>query len=240
MRQRPLTVAVALCALVAAGVLLSRMGSEFMPKLDEGSILIESRKLPGVSVTQSVALSTQVEGLLLKQFPELVSIVTKIGRPDLATEAMGVHQGDIYVLLKPRSEWKRFSSKAQLIEAMAKALEEVPGMAFNFTQPMAMRLDEVVSGVKADLALKIFGEDSRVLEQLGERALRIVSTVRGSADAQTEIVSGIAGMTVTADRAALARYGLNVADLRDALDVVVSGKAVSTLIEGNLMTAGWL
>ncbi len=231
-RQRLLTVAVALCALVTAGILLSRMGSEFMPKLDEGSILIESRKLPGVSVTQSVALSTQVEGLLLKQFPELTSIVTKIGRPDLATEAMGVHQGDIYVLLKPRSEWKRFSSKAQLIEAMAKALEEVPGMAFNFTQPMAMRLDEVVSGVKADLALKIFGEDSRVLEQLGERALRIVSTVRGSADAQTEIVSGIAGMTVTADRAALARYGLNVADLRDALDVVVSGKAVSTLIEG--------
>ncbi len=231
-RQRLLTVAVALCALVAAGVLLSRMGSEFMPKLDEGSILIESRKLPGVSVTQSVALSTQVEGLLLKQFPELTSIVTKLGRPDLATEAMGVHQGDIYVLLKPRSEWKRFSSKAQLIEAMAKALEEVPGMAFNFTQPMAMRLDEVVSGVKADLALKIFGEDSRILEQLGERALRIVSSVRGSADAQAEIVSGIAGMTVTADRAALARYGLNVADLRDALDVVVSGKAVSTLIEG--------
>ena len=231
-RQRLLTVAVALCALVATGALLSRMGSEFMPKLDEGSILIESRKLPGVSITQSVALSTQVEGLLLKQFPELVSIVTKIGRPDLATEAMGVHQGDIYVLLKPRSEWKRFSSKAQLIEAIAKALEEVPGMAFNFTQPMAMRLDETVSGVKADLALKIFGEDSRVLEQLGERALRIVSTVRGSADAQAEIVSGIAGMTVTADRAALARYGLNVADLRDALDVVVSGKAVSTLIEG--------
>ena len=231
-RRRLLVLAVALGALAMAGVALSRMGSEFMPKLDEGSILIESRKLPGVSVTQSVAMSTQVESLLLEQFPEIASIVTKLGRPDLATEAMGVHQGDIYVLLQPREKWKRFDSKAALIEALDKALAGVPGMAFNFTQPMAMRLDEVVSGVKADLALKIFGEDSQVLEQLGDRALRILSGVRGAADAQVEIVSGVAELTVTADRTALARYGLNVADLRDALDVVVSGKVVSTLVEG--------
>ncbi|MCC6540090.1 MAG: efflux RND transporter permease subunit, partial [Bryobacterales bacterium] len=231
-RHRVITLGVALAALGAAGVLLTRMGSEFMPKLDEGSILIESRKLPGVSVTQSVELSTQVEQLLLRQFPEISGIVTKIGRPDLATEAMGIHQGDVYVLLKPHEQWPRPRTKEQLIEAMDKALEDVPGMAFNFTQPMAMRLDEVVSGVKADLAVKIFGEDSRVLEQLGDRALRIVSGVRGAADAQVEIVSGITELTVTADRAALARYGLNVSDLRDAMEVVVSGKAVSTLIDG--------
>jgi cobalt-zinc-cadmium resistance protein CzcA len=209
------------------------MGSEFMPRLDEGSILIESRKLPGVSVTQSAILSTQVESLLMKSFPEIASVVTKLGRPDLATEAMGVHQGDIYVLLKPRREWKRFEgSKERLIEAMDEALKGVPGMAFNFTQPMAMRLVVTVSVVKADLALKIFGEDTAVLESLGERALRILGSVRGAADAQVEVVSGVAEMRVTADRAALARYGLNVADLRDALDVVVSGKQVSTLIDG--------
>ncbi len=231
-RHRIVTLVFALGTLAGAGVLLSRMGSEFMPRLDEGSILIESRKLPGVSVTQSVALSTQVEKLLMQGFPEIAGIVTKIGRPDLATEAMGVHQGDMYVLLKPRAQWKRFLSKEALIEALDKALADVPGMAFNFTQPMAMRLDEVVSGVKADLALKLFGEDSAVLEQLGDRALKILSSVRGAADEQVEIVSGVAEMTVTADRAALARYGLNVADLRDAMDVVVSGKEVSTLIEG--------
>ena len=231
-RQRLITLAVAAGMLVWAGVVLSHIGSEFMPRLDEGSILIESRKLPGVSVTQSVALSTQVEQILMKGFPEVASIVTKIGRPDLATEAMGVHQGDLYVLLKPRAQWKRFASKVELIEAMDKALADVPGMSFNFTQPMAMRLDEVVSGVKADLAIKIFGEDSAVLEQLGDRALRILSGVRGAADEQVEIVSGVAEMTVSADRAALARYGLNVADLRDALDVVVSGMSVSTLIDG--------
>jgi len=231
-RGRAVMLAFALAALATAGVLLMRMGSEFMPKLDEGSILIESRKLPGVSVTQSVDLSTQVEQLLLRQFPEISGIVTKVGRPDLATEAMGIHQGDIYVLLKPHSQWPTQRTKEQLIEAIDKALKEVPGMAFNFTQPMAMRLDEVVSGVKADLAVKIFGEDSRVLEQLGDRALRIVSGVRGAADAQVEIVSGITEMTVTADRVALARYGLNVADLRDAMEVVVSGKLVSTLIDG--------
>ncbi len=232
-RHRYVTIALAVGALAGAGVLLSRMGSEFMPRLDEGSILIESRKLPGVSITQSAVLSTQVEGLLLKGFPEIASIVTKLGRPDLATEAMGVHQGDMYVPLKPRAEWKRFNgSKAELIDALDKALADVPGMAFNFTQPMAMRLDEVVSGVKADLALKVFGEDRAVLEQIGDRALRVLSSVRGAADSQVEIVSGVAEMTITADRAALARYGLNVSDLRDAMEVVVSGAVVSTLIDG--------
>jgi len=122
-RYRLVTMGFAMAALALAGVLLSQMGSEFMPRLDEGSILIESRKLPGVSVTQSVALSTQVENVLMKGFPEISSVVTKIGRPDLATEAMGVHQGDIYVLLKPRSEWKRFGrSKPQLIEAIDKSM----------------------------------------------------------------------------------------------------------------------
>ena len=231
-RHRLVTLSFALAMLAGAGVVLSRMGSEFMPRLDEGAILIESRKLPGVSLSQSVTMSTEVERVLLNQFPEISSVVTKLGRPDLATEAMGIHQGDIYVLLKPRAEWKRFPEKVQLIEAMDKALESIPGVAFNFTQPMAMRLDEVVSGVKADLALKVFGEDSRILEQIGDKALRVVSGVRGAADAQVEIVSGIGEMTVTADRAALARYGLNVADVRDAVNVVVSGAVVSTMIDG--------
>jgi cobalt-zinc-cadmium resistance protein CzcA len=230
LRHRLPPVALAVAALAAAIASLAYIGTEFMPKLDEGSILVETRKLPGISLSDSVRISTRIEKTLMR-FPEISGIVTKIGRPDLATEAMGVHQGDVYVLLKPYAQWTRFHGKEQLIEEMDKALRPVPGVAFNFTQPMAMRLDEVVSGVKADLAIKIFGEDPRVLEELAARALRTLAGVRGAADAQMEIVSGVAEMTVKTDRAALARYGLNVSDIRDLLNIVAGGAEVSTFID---------
>jgi cobalt-zinc-cadmium resistance protein CzcA len=227
-------IAAVLMALAILGIgigSLGWIGTEFMPRLDEGSLLVESRKLPGIALTESVAISTRVEQTLM-QFPEVSGVVTKIGRPDLATEAMGIYQGDIYILLKPRPEWKRVATKEQLIEAMDQALAPIPGVAFNFTQPMAMRLDEVVSGVKADLAVKIFGEDSNVIEPLAERALRILASVPGAADVQMEVVSGVAELTVRANREALARYGLNVADVRDHIEVIVGGKGVSTLVDG--------
>lgn len=210
---------------------LAFIGTEFMARLDEGSILIESRKLPGISLTESAITSTRIEKIIL-QFPEVTSVVTRIGRPDVATEAMGINQGDIYVLLKPRDQWTRFSNKDQLIEALSRSLERVPGVSFNFTQPMAMRLDETISGIKADVAIKIFGEDPAVLDQLAERALRIVSAVPGSADAQMEIVSGVAELRIDIDRDRLARYGLNVSDVRDLMDVAIGGKTVSEMIEG--------
>ncbi len=221
-------------AVVVLGVTLSSLayiGTEFMPRLDEGSILIETRKLPGISLSESVAISTRIEQLVM-ELPEVEGVVTKIGRPDLATEAMGIYQGDVYVMLKPRSQWVRFRSKEELIEALGEALEKAPGVAVNFTQPMAMRLDEVVSGVKADVALKIFGEDPVVLEGLAEEALGILAGIRGAADPQMEIVSGVAELRVEVDREALARYGLNVSEVRETIDAVVGGITVSEMIEG--------
>ncbi|MBL8292947.1 MAG: efflux RND transporter permease subunit [Bryobacterales bacterium] len=206
------------------------IGTEFMPKLDEGSILIQTKKLPGISLPESVNISTEIEKVV-HDFPEVKNVVSKLGRPDLATEAMGIYEADVYLILTPHEQW-RFKTKPELIDALDKALQPIPGVAFNFTQPMAMRLDETVSGVKADLAVKIFGEDPRILEQQGERALRILSGVKGSADVQMEILSGVAELTIEADRAALARYGLNISDVRDVVEVVVSGTQVSTLIEG--------
>jgi cobalt-zinc-cadmium resistance protein CzcA len=158
--------------------------------------------------------------------------VSKAGRPDLATEAMGIYESDVYVLLKPHEEWTTARTKEELIDAMAERLAKVPGMAYNFTQPMAMRLDETVSGIKADVALKIFGEDPAVLEQSAERALRILQTVRGAADTQAEIISGVGELQVQVDRTALARYGLNVTDVRQLLDSTTGGLKVSELIEG--------
>jgi cobalt-zinc-cadmium resistance protein CzcA len=231
LRARIATAAAALAVVAVAIASLAFIGTEFMPRLDEGSILIETRKLPGIALSDSVSISTRVEQIV-KQFQPVESIVTKIGRPDVATEAMGINQGDVYVILRPREQWAGYESKERLIEAISEKLEQVPGVAFNFTQPMAMRLDEVVSGIKADVAVKIFGEDSRVLEQKAEQALRVLSAIPGAADAQMEIVSGAAELTVEPDRSQLARYGFNVSDVRQVIETAIAGHAVSDMVEG--------
>jgi cobalt-zinc-cadmium resistance protein CzcA len=225
------TVLVAVVLVVASTGSLAWIGTEFMPRLDEGSILIETRKLPGISLSESVAIGNRVERAILG-FDEVSGVVSKIGRPDLATEAMGIYQGDVYVLLKPKSEWRTVATKEELIDKLSESLETIPGVAYNFTQPMAMRLDEVVSGIKADVAVKIFGEDPAVLEQKSEQALRIISSIPGAADAQMEIVSGVAELTVRVRRRDLARYGLNVADVREVVETAVGGRYVADLIDG--------
>ncbi len=221
-------------AAIVLGVAIGSLffiGTEFMPQLDEGSILVETRKLPGVSLTDSVEISKRIEQRL-RTFPEISDVVIKIGRPDFATEAMGINEGDTYLLLKPINTWKRFHTKEDLISALDKELGRIPGIAYNFTQPMAMRIDETISGVKADLAIKVFGDDFRTLDTLGQQALRIVSTVRGAADAQMEITSGVAELSVRVNRAALARYGLNVTNVEEAVAAGGSGSVVSQVIDG--------
>lgn len=216
--------------LVALGSLVY-IGTEFMPRLDEGSILIETRKLPSVSLSESVNISTEVEKVL-RGFPEVTSVVTKIGRPDLATEAMGIYQGDVYVNLKPMSEWTTASTKDGLISAIADRLNRFPGVVYNFTQPMAMRLDEVVSGVKADVAVKIFGDDERVLDRKADEVMAILKRIPGTADLQKEIFAGAAEWQIILDREELARYGLNVSDVRELVETAVSGRSATELIQG--------
>jgi heavy metal efflux system protein len=229
--HRVVTLAAALVVLGTAIGSLFFIGTEFMPRLDEGSILVETRKLPGVSLTESVVISKRIEQRL-REFPEIADVVVKIGRPDFATEAMGINEGDTYLLLKPMDTWTRFHSKDQLIAAVDKALSGIPGIAYNFTQPMAMRIDETISGVKADLAIKIFGDDFGTLDSLGQRVQREVAAIRGAADAQMEITSGVAELSIDVDRAALARYGLNVTDVQETVAASGSGELVSEVIEG--------
>ena len=230
-KHRYLSVSAAVLALAAAVGSLFFIGTEFMPKLDEGSILVETRKLPGISLTDSVEISKRVEKSL-RAFPEIADVVTKIGRPDFATEAMGINQGDVYVLLRPVETWQRFHSKRELVTALDDALSGIPGISYNFTQPMEMRLDETVSGVKSDLAVKIFGNDFRVLDQLSHQALRVISTVRGAANPQVEITTGVAELSVHVDRDALARYGLDVSDVEQAVEAGASGSVISEVIDG--------
>ncbi len=228
--RRVVTLSSAAILVVALGSLFF-IGSEFMPRLDEGSILLETRKLPGISLTESIAISKRVEDTL-RSFPEISDVTTKIGRPDFATEAMGIHEGDVYIALHPQKEWKRFKTKEELIGALDKALSTIPGIVYDFTQPMAMRLDETVSGVKADVAIKIAGEDFKQLNSLAHQVLRQVQTVPGAADAQMEMSSGVPELSVRIRRTALARYGLNVTDVQQAVEASASGLPVSEMIDG--------
>src|SRR6266704_2784683 len=230
-RYRRITVAAAIVILVVAFWGLSVIGPEFMPKLDEGSILVETRKLPGISLTDSVEISKLIEQRL-RAFPEIADVVIKIGRPDFATEAMGINEGDTYLLLRPMKEWHRFHTKDELIEAIDRDLAQIPGLAYNFTQPMAMRVDETVSGVKADLAIKVFGDDFDQLDSLAQQVLHTAAGVRGAADAQIQLTSGVPDLTVQVDRGALARYGLNVTDVQEAVEAGASGSVVSQIIDG--------
>ena len=231
MDHQAITVGSAIVLLAIALGSLFFIGTEFMPRLDEGSILVETRKLPGVSLTESVEISKSIEQKL-RSFPEIADVVIKIGRPDFATEAMGINEGDTYLILRPTNNWKRFHTKEELIGALDMELSTIPGIAYDFTQPMAMRIDETVSGVKADLAIKIFGDDFNTLDRLGQQVLRAVARVRGAENPQMEVTSGVADLSIRVDRAALARYGLNVTDIQEAVAAGGSGNLISQVIDG--------
>jgi cobalt-zinc-cadmium resistance protein CzcA len=232
LHHRYVTVGLALLAVVVSLSSLAWIGTEFMPKLDEGSLLITTKKLPGIALSDSVRISQRVEQTV-RSFDEVETVVTKLGRTDLATDAMGTYEGDVYIVFKPRSTWKNpDKTKEQIADEMRAKLEKIPAVAYNFTQPMAMRLDEVVSGIKADIALKIFGDNPDILERKADQALRIISSIPGATDAQREIVSGFAEMRVEIDRQKIARYGLNVMDVRNIVEAAVHGRFIDTLIDG--------
>jgi len=225
----PIAAALALLAVALGSV--PYLGTEFMPRLDEGAILIQTKALPGINLPTSVEASRRVQQIV-GQFPEVAHVVSKLGRPDVATEAMGVYEGDVYVVLKPEVRWMTVAQKADFIERMEKSLQAMPGMEFNFTMPMAMRLDETVSGVKADVAVKVFGDDSAKLTEIADKVKTAVGPVAGIADLQMELSEGVGELRVQPRREVLARYGLTINDLRDAVDSTTGGIAVSEFVEG--------
>ena len=229
--HRVLVVTAGSLLIAAALGSLRFIGTEFMPRLDEGSVLVQVLRLPSISLSRSVDIGLEVERTLL-EVPEVTGVVSTLGRPDLATEAMGIYESDVFVNLKPPEQWSTADTKEGLTEAMAAALSKIPGVVYNFTQPMAMRLDETISGVRADVAVKIFGPDEHLLDRTADQVLRVLGRVRGAADAQKQVFSGAAEWQVVVDREELARYGLNVSDVRDLVQVAVGGKAVTEVIDG--------
>jgi cobalt-zinc-cadmium resistance protein CzcA len=206
------------------------IGTEFMPTLDEGSLVITSLKLPGISLSQSIAIQKQIDHTI-RSFPEVSTVVAKMGRPDLATEAMGVDETDAYINFRPKKYWHG-KTKQELANELQAALDKIPGVGYEFTQPMEMRMDETIAGARGDVALKIFGPDLTTLEQLGHRTFAILSSVHGASEPQLERIDGATNLDIKIDREAAARYGLNVSDIQEFIQSLIGSSQVSEMIQG--------
>ncbi len=226
-----LVVGFALVLIVASVGSLGWIGTEFMPKLDEGAILINTRRLPSISLAEATTMSQQAERIV-KQFPEVVTAVTKEGRPDLATEAMGLFEGDLYVILKPREEWKTATDREGLIAAFDSALAVIPGLTISFTQPLAMRLDEAESGIKTDLGIKVTGPDLEQNQVIAHTLLRVLKSVPGNADAMIEVSEGAGQVRMQLKRETMAQYGVSVTDVRQAIELAMGAQVASELVDG--------
>ena len=209
------------------------LGAEFVPTLEEGAIAMHAIRLPSVSLEESVRATTRVERVLLERFPdEIETVVSKTGRPEVATDPMGVELSDVIIMLTPVSEWSAAETKDALIEAMERTLhDEVPGQLFSFSQPIEMRMNELISGVRSDVAVNIYGEDLAALKSAGDELVKILRTVPGAADVKAEQSAGLPVLRVQIDRDRIARYGINVSDVLDAV-AAMGGRRVGEVFEG--------
>lgn len=233
LRFPKLTAALALLIFLASVAAVSFMGAEFIPQLDEGSIVVMMYRLPGISVTESLHGNKIIESVLL-EFPEVATVYCRTGRPEVATDPMGIEQSDVYIMLKPLSDWPHKRSKADLIAAMKSRLEEdAPGAAYSFSQPIQMRMQELMeAGLRSDIAAKLYGDDLDVLREQSERIAAVLQRIPGAADIRTEKVSGLPYTRIHIRRDAIARHGLNASDVLNTIEAI-GGKVVGNVIEGN-------
>ncbi|CAM5283982.1 Cation efflux system protein CzcA OS=Afipia felis OX=1035 GN=czcA_1 PE=3 SV=1 [Afipia felis] len=204
-RNRGLVAALAVLLVIASGILASRMGGEFIPSLDEGDIAMHAMRIPGTSLSQAIEMQRSLEAAV-REFPEVKEVFAKIGTAEVATDPMPPNVADNFIMLKPRAEWPDpRRSKADLVKAIEKRVEELPGNAYEFTQPIQMRFNELISGVRSDVGVKIFGDDLDTLIQVANQVQSVLQTIPGAADVKTEQVSGLPVLTVKLNRPALAR-----------------------------------
>ncbi|MFW2389262.1 MAG: efflux RND transporter permease subunit [Polyangiales bacterium] len=227
------TFAIASAIFALSIVAVPFLGAEFVPTLDEGAIAMHAIRLPSVSLEESIEATTRVEQVLREKFAdEIETVLSKTGRPEVATDPMGVELSDVIIMLTPISNWTAADTKEELIEAMEHTLhEEVPGQRFSFSQPIEMRMNELISGVRSDVAVNIYGENLAALRKAGDDLVRILRTVPGAADVKAEQSAGLPVLRVRVDRDRIARYGINVSDVLDAV-AAMGGRNVGEVFEG--------
>jgi cobalt-zinc-cadmium resistance protein CzcA len=232
LRRRLVVVALAVIAMVGALVLVPRLGTEFVPVMDEGAFDMDVQLIPGVSLEQAMKTAGEVEERL-KRFPELETVVSRTGQTGVAIEARGVDKTGFVGALKPRDQWTSAHSREELIEKMRDSLTDIPGMVFTFSQPIQCRIDELVAGTRAQVILKLFGDDTDVLRGKAGEMAAILGNIRGGADLVVERLAGQPYLTVTVDRDKVARYGVNTGDVLRVIEVAIGGKPLSRLYQQN-------
>ena len=217
--------------LVVALAITPFLGGEFIPRLDEGTIALQIWRLPSISLEESNRISTEVEKVVRAEFPEVTTIVSRTGRPEIATDPMGVEVSDTYITLKP-GDHERFPDRESLVAALDEALRaKVPGAVFSFSQPIELRVSELISGVRSDVAVHLYGDDLTLLKSKADEIVRVLSRVPGAADVKAEQTQGLPMLRVRIDRDAIARYGVNADDVLEVIEAI-GGRTVGTVIEG--------
>lgn len=232
LRKRILVVSVAGILLVLSGALFTRLGSEFIPQLDEGSIVIQPVRMRTVDAEQTVRLVTAFEKKAL-EVPEVITVFSRSGTPDIATDPMPLSLTDAFVMLKPRKEWRPGLTKDKLVEELKAKVEQVPGQGYSFTQPIQMRFSELVSGVKADVGIKVFGEDLTALKAKADEIAKVVSSIPGAEDVEVEQVDEVPVLQLDIDREAIARVGVSIDDIQEMIKVALGGEPIGQILEGD-------
>jgi len=233
-RQRFVIVGAAVM-LLAAGVIYTQVGKTFMPGMDEGDLIVGIEKLPSISLEESAALDLKIHKAIMSAIPEVRGVVARAGSDDIGLDPMGLNQTDTFLLLKPREEW-RMETKDELMEELRKVLDPIPGIEYSFTQPIEMRVSEMVIGVRGDLAIKIFGPDLAQLNEYARLIVELLKTVPGNQDVYTVQNDGMQYLRVAIDRLQAGRLGLNVEEIQDALRAQIEGQRAGVVIEGNRRT----
>ena len=234
MARRPLVFGLALLTIVASGLVASRMGSEFIPSLSEGDFAQQALRVPGTSLTQSVQMQQQLEKTLMAQVPEIQRVFARTGTAEIASDPMPPNISDSYVMLKPKDQWPDPNkSRETLIVDIQRASAIVPGSAYELSQPIQLRFNELISGVRSDVAVKVFGDDMAVLNRTAGEIAETLQKLDGASEVKVEQTSGLPVLTINIDRDKAARFGLNVGDVQDTLAVAVGGRQAGTLYEGD-------
>ena len=233
MARKPLVLTVAGACIALSGLLATRMGSEFIPSLDEHDIALHALRIPGTSLTQAIGMQTQLEKVV-KSFPEVDTVFAKLGTAEIATDPMPPNVADNFVMLKPRDQWPDPGrSKADLVSAMQEAVAKVPGNNYEFTQPIQMRFNELISGVRSDVAVKVFGDGMDEMNETAKRISKVLESIPGAADVKVEQTTGLPMLTLQIDREKTSRLGLNVADIQDSISAALGGQEAGAVFEGD-------
>jgi cobalt-zinc-cadmium resistance protein CzcA len=233
MGNKALVLTITLVSVILSGLMVSRMGSEFMPNLNEGDILLQPIRIPGTSLSQSLSMQREIEHTVM-QFPQVDRIFSKLGTAEIASDPMPPSMADNYIMLKPKSEWPDPNlSKNELIAKIKHAVEAVPGNNYEITQPIQMRFNELISGVRSDVGVKIFGDDMETLNHTAEKIAETLSTIPGGEDVKVEQTTGLPILTVNIEREKIARLGINIAEVQEAISIAMNGKQAGAIFQGD-------